>query len=192
MPMAGSTNVLQWNPNLTGPQETDAQYLADAQRAGGATNPSIFNPTTANKLFYQLSTYVAGLAQMLAGKGYSNSDANLPALVAVMNNILTRTDLPLGLVSLSSATTTTINLASGAVFNINLAGNVSSLAVTGTFHVPVTLGFRQSSGGGLTVTFGSQFVGAGTVNPAANSMSVQQFALMADGLYHPVTPMTWS
>lgn len=90
--MPGSSNIVQWNPAAAN-QETDAQYLADSMRSGGATDPSIFASILANKAFYQWSTVIAALAQMMANKGYTISDANLPNLVNALSNILTNADL---------------------------------------------------------------------------------------------------
>ncbi len=90
--MAGSSNFQQWNPNSTN-QETDSQYTSDSQRSGGAANPSTFASATANKLFYQLSTFVTAFATMMANKGYTLSDANLANLEAVLTNVITAVDL---------------------------------------------------------------------------------------------------
>lgn len=86
-----TTNVQQWNPTAAN-QETDAEYTADSQRAGGATNPSVFQAELANKLFYQLSTYVAALFAAFAAKGFTTSDSNLPTLTAQCSNFLTTGD----------------------------------------------------------------------------------------------------
>jgi len=89
--MPASTNFQQWNPTASN-QESDAAYLADAQRTGGASSGEFPSPT-ANKLFYQSSTFVAALCQMLAAKGYSTSDADISVLAAVLANLITNADL---------------------------------------------------------------------------------------------------
>lgn len=86
------SNFLQWNPNATN-QENDSQYAADAQRIGGAANPSVFTSATGNKLFYQVSTFIAALAQSLSNKGYQMSDANMANLAAQLNAIMTAADM---------------------------------------------------------------------------------------------------
>ena len=88
-----TNNFIQWNPNQNN-QESDAAYASDTQRVNGAANPSIFSSATANKLFYQNSTMVTALGQMLANKGYSVSDANLANLVTSLSNIETLADFP--------------------------------------------------------------------------------------------------
>lgn len=188
-----ATNVLQWNSSGSGIQETDPQYLVDSMRINGATNPSIYYPQLANKAFYQWSTYICALGTMLANKGYGNSDANLAALVTVMNNLLTKADIGLGLFQQSGAGAITINLNEGNTFEIALTGNVTGITFTGTYTGPITLSFLQpASGGPYTVAFGSSVVGSGVVSTALSSRSIQMFALMGDSLYHPVSLMTWS
>jgi hypothetical protein len=89
--MAGTTNFEQWNPTSAN-QENDAAYLADTQRTGGAVSGEFPSPT-ANKLFYQVTTFITALANMLAAKGYSTSDANLAVLQATLANMVTNADL---------------------------------------------------------------------------------------------------
>jgi hypothetical protein len=125
--MSGTSNFQQWNPNATN-QETDSQYTSDAMRTGGAADPSIFPSATANKLFYQVSTFAAAFAQALANKGYSLSDANLSNLAAVLANVMTQADMtpyaPLagptftGTPSTNALTTTGID--AGAVAQIRM------------------------------------------------------------------------
>jgi hypothetical protein len=86
------SNFLQWNPAAAN-QETDSAYSSDTMRSGGAANPSVFPSATANKLFYQLSTFVAALAQALATKGYAMSDSSLSTLTSTMASVITSADL---------------------------------------------------------------------------------------------------
>lgn len=91
--MAGSTNFIQWNPNVNN-QETDAQYAADSFRANGIpSSPAIAPGNAHNKLFYQLTTFVAAFGQMMSNKGYNVSDANLAALITAVTNVITAADL---------------------------------------------------------------------------------------------------
>lgn len=89
--MPATTNFLQWNPTASN-QESDAAYTSDAQRTGGASSGEFPSPT-ANKLFYQSSTFVTALGQMLATKGYTTSDADISVLTAVLANLITNADL---------------------------------------------------------------------------------------------------
>jgi hypothetical protein len=123
--MAGTTNILQWNPTAAN-QETDSEYLADSQRAGGATNPSVFEAELANKLFFQCTTYVAALFQAFANKGFTTSDSNLSTLTAQCANFLTSADIKPAQVQVPFSPNPVFdcNLANG--FRIDLSGNVTS------------------------------------------------------------------
>lgn len=87
-----SSNFLVWNPTGAN-QETDAEYLVDAQRLDGAANPSIFTSKVGNKVLHQASVFYTALAQALAAKGYVVSDASLATLAGVLANIVTQVDL---------------------------------------------------------------------------------------------------
>jgi len=89
--MPGSNNFLQWNPAAAN-QKSDAEYIADAQRAGGAVS-GIFPSVLANKLFFQLSTMASALGAMMADKGYVISDADISVLQTALANILTWADV---------------------------------------------------------------------------------------------------
>jgi hypothetical protein len=91
--MAGTNNFLQWNPSSTN-QENDAAYSADSLRANGAPSGAIFPSPTANKLFYQCTSMVAALAQMMANKNYNMSDANEANLIAALANLVAKADVP--------------------------------------------------------------------------------------------------
>lgn len=82
-----STNFLQWNAPQAN-QETDAEYLADTQRANGAPVGAVFPSPLANKLFYQMSTMCTAIADALVSFGESPSDANLATLTALMEKYL--------------------------------------------------------------------------------------------------------
>ena len=152
--MAGTTNAQQWNPTQAN-QEDDAAYTADAQRSGGAVSGE-FPSATANKLYYQVSTYVAALAQALANKNYSNSDADLAALTTVMANLMTNADLAW--------------LTAGFSYGTNARGSFVKF--------PTWLG-------GLTVQWGQSFAAPGTLTfptsfTNASSISVQAIEVRTD------------
>src|SRR5277367_3441515 len=154
----GSSNFLIWNPTAAN-QENDTAYASDAQRVGGAPNGVAFPSPTGNKLFYQLSTGVAALMQMMASKGYVVSDANLSTLAGVLANILTNADLKLGLQTLAYSASLNLNCATYNGFQISLAGN-TTLTISGqTPGQLVSLIFIQDVTGGRTVTFPASFKG---------------------------------
>lgn len=91
-PKSGSTNFQYWNP-MGHNQESDSAYATDAMRLNGASAGAVFPSATANKLFYQLAIMVAAIASMMAGKGYTMSDADGNNLATALSNILTNADL---------------------------------------------------------------------------------------------------
>jgi hypothetical protein len=87
--MAGSSNFVQWNPSTSpnaGNQQNDTAYATSA--GNGAAVNAIFPSNVANKLFYQLSTFVYAFTQALAAQGFNLSDANPTPLQAVFANIV--------------------------------------------------------------------------------------------------------
>lgn len=174
--MAGTTNVQQWNPTAAN-QETDAQYLADSQRAGGATNPSVFDATLANKLFYQVTTYLDALFTAFANKGFTTSDSNLSTLTAECANFLTTADVLPAVQVVAYAASLTLNAAAANGFYVTaMTGNLTITAVNGlTSGQLVVLYYQQDAVGGRTVTFPATMVGAQQPDPAASSVSAQLF-----------------
>ena len=190
--MPGTTNFIQWNPTSAN-QETDSEYQADSQRAGGAVNPQFFDAALANKLFYQISTSIAALNQMLANKNISVSDADLATLTTQYAKILTTADVKPAMVSASFASTLSLDCSTADGFEVVLTGNVTSLTLANAAtYQQVTLTFVQDATGGRTVAFPSNVKSPGTVGPGANATSTQVFQLLADGNFHPVTPMVVS
>lgn len=120
-----TTNALQWNPTAVN-QETDAQYLADSQRAGGATDPSVFLSLLANKAYFQWSTYITALFQAFAAKGFTTSDSNLNTLTATCANFLTTADVKPPQVSVPFSPTPVFDCSLASSFRIALTGNVTS------------------------------------------------------------------
>jgi hypothetical protein len=184
------TNLQQWNPTAAN-QETDVQYAADSQRSGGATNPSIFDATLANKLFYQLTTYVTALFQAFAAKGFATSDASLGTLTAQCANFLTTADAKPGLQSVAYSPAPQFNCATANGFEVALTGNVTGLTIINTTAgQQVVLIFTQSGSGGYTVAWPSNVHDAGTVDPGVGNTSQQLFEVRVNGSLYALGPMT--
>ena len=171
-----TTNALQWNPTAAN-QENDAAYLADSQRAGGAVNPELFDAALANKLFYQLSTYMTGLFAAFAAKGFTTSDSNLSTLTAQCANFLTTADVLPAVAITAYAASVALNAAAANGFYITaMTGNLTITAVTGLSSGQIiAMYYQQDATGGRTVTFPSVMVGAAQPDPAANTVSLQLF-----------------
>jgi len=187
-----TSNFIQWNPTAAN-QETDAAYLADSQRAGGASDPSIFDAALANKLFYQLSTGMSALMDMMAYKGFSVSDASLATLQAQLANILTTADLRGygGLQSVPYATSIVLNAGQYLNWQIALNGN-TTITVAGILPGDtLSIVFVNDSVGGHTVTWSAPFESASTEQPstAGGATSVLTFKVRLDGSVYPQGPV---
>lgn len=179
-----STNFLQWNPTQAN-QENDSAYLADPQRTGGSPTGVDFPSATANKLFYQVSTFIAALANSLSNKGYNPTDASVSSLEGVLANMVTFADLKANLTSVGFSTTPAFNAASTNGFDFVLAGNVSSSTLTGA-QVGQTIIFVITQGS-TPYTFSppSNINGWIPVNATPNSVTTQAFIVKEDGTIWP-------
>lgn len=163
--MPGTHNFQQWNPAAAN-QESDAAYTADTQRSGGAADPSIFASQTANKLFYQITTFMVAFMQSMATKGYTLSDANLSTLTGVMANVVAQTDLAAALAPYApSASPTFTGTPVGPTPPVN--DNSAKLATTGyvqnNFPNYVTNNGFQKFPNGLIMQWGNHAIpGSGT------------------------------
>jgi hypothetical protein len=89
--MPGSNNFLQFDSTLNNAY-SDANYAELSQIAKGI-QIGIADPMMHNKLFYQLSTFVAAYAQVFANLGYVVNDSSISALTTVLSNTLTTNSL---------------------------------------------------------------------------------------------------
>ena len=184
-----TTNFEQWNSAALN-QETDAEYLADTQRIGGVTTGSLAPSYTMNKFYYQASTFIAAFGQMLATKGYTNSDSSVATLAAVLANVVTESDLASNIVALSFSPTPSFNAASSNGFQMTLSGNITASTISGvTPGQLLAFYFVQDSVGGRTVSWPSSFVGALQPDTAAASVSVMLFRADTGGIARAVSPM---
>jgi len=182
---SGSTNFLQWNPNAN-LQENDATFADDAQRLSGATLPSQFSNSLANKCFYQWSTFITAFCNMLAGKNYSPNDGSsspstaLANLVGVLNNVLTFFDLP---TIFTSPSFTGIPTAPTAAVGTNTTQLATMAALLqGTLRAE-TSGYRiqQGIGTGTSVTFPTAFSAPPVFVPVGVGGSVNIGSVSATG-----------
>lgn len=186
---AGSSNFIQWDPGGAN-MDSDTDYNADAQRISGAINGQIFNDKTANKLFYQVTTFVTAFSGALASKGYDVSDASLAILQGVLASVLTSADIKSNLVVVSFSTNISVDPSSSNGFQVTLAGDSIINIAGGISAAPgqeLTFIIKQDSGGNRSVTWGSGFVGGPSVDPTSGSTSVVTFIADSTGLLHPKT-----
>jgi hypothetical protein len=187
--MSGSTNFQQWNPSQAN-QESDLAYTSDTQRIGGAANGSPLPSMTGNKLFYQLSTGITALMQMMAAKGFTCSDGNLASLASVLAAIQTTADLknPLQTVAYASSVVCNCGLYDG--FQISLNGSIGisfSNAYPGQVIVLILI---NDESGSHTITWPGSVTGASQPDAAPNAISSMILVADAAGTGFSVcTPM---
>jgi hypothetical protein len=183
----GSSNFLQFNPSAAN-QQTDAQYLTDATRVGGAGVDAEWPSPSANKTLYQGSTGVTALMQMMANKGFAVSDADIAVLTGVLANILTTADIQGALQSVAYSPSLALNAAAYSGFQISLTGN-TTLTISGqTVGQIIVLLFVQDATGGHTVTFPSNIIGASQPDPTASVITAQAFKTNAALTLEPMGP----
>lgn len=174
--MAGTTNLIPWNPTGAN-QEDDAAYLADSQRAGGATDPSLFEATLANKAFYQWSIYLTALFTAFANKNFTTSDSNLSTLTAQCAHFLTTADVLPAVLNVNYAPHLTLDASqANGFFILNMTGN---LFIDDILNVTpgqlIVLWFQQDGAGNRAVTYPSYVTGAAQPNGLPSSISAQLF-----------------
>lgn len=184
--MAGTNDFVQHNPTEAN-QEPNSTFAADSLTTGGIGVDAIMPSPWMNARWYQDSTVAGALMQMLANKGYNVSVANLATLISVFANILTDADVLPPLTSVGYSPTPAFNAAASNGFDIVLGGNVTSSTLTGqNIGQILTFVVTQTSGGGATFVPPTNVNGWLPINPAANSVTVQQFIVKEDSSIVPV------
>lgn len=178
--MAG-TNFLQWNPSASN-QENDTQYVADSQRVGGAPNGTPFPSRTGNKLFYQVSTGVAALMQMMANKGFTCTDTNIGTLTSVLAAIQTTADMKSALQVVPFSPSAAFNAGAANGFQMTLSANANSCTIGAwTPGQIITFIIIQDGTGGHSFTIPGVNQWQGALNTAPNGVSAFQIIGRSDG-----------
>jgi hypothetical protein len=81
----GSSNFKQFNPNALN-MTNDTDYNSSSYRLNGVV-PGQAPSALHNKLFYQVSTMVSAIGQVLADAGKTVTDANLTSLIADLKDV---------------------------------------------------------------------------------------------------------
>jgi hypothetical protein len=89
--MAGSSNLKQFNPTKAN-QLNDTDYNNSSYRQNGAV-AGVAPSEVHNKLFYQLSTFIAAFGAMMAAKGYTISDSVYADLITELDDVITTADM---------------------------------------------------------------------------------------------------
>lgn len=174
--MSAATNFLQWNPGSAN-QESDATYLADSLRSGGATVNAILGSPLANKLFYQASTMVTAIADAMVAQGINASDVSLSTLANNFLAFVQKTAAALtAQVVVAFSATPAFDASQGSSFDMTLTGNVSgSTLINLVAGQLISFIIKQDGTGGRTFVWPTNVLGAGTVDPTASATSSQLF-----------------
>ena len=188
--MPGTTTFQQFNPALNNAQ-TDAQYLAESMRTGGAVLDALLPSVVFNKFAHQTAMFTAAFCTMLANKGYTTADDNFANLVAVLMNVLTAADAGALIAQIPYATAVSFDASVAAKFDLTLTGNVSSSAlvniVRGQMLVFV---IAQDAVGGRTFAWPANVIDPGAISTIANAVSIQPFVVRYNGTsVEPLGPM---
>jgi hypothetical protein len=184
-----SSNFLQFNPNLAN-QETDAEYAADSMRSGGAQLDSVPASDMFNKFGYQTTTFIAAMAQALANKGYTIQDASLSVLTSTLAAVLTEADLNIGLQNFSYTASPAWNALRNATFEMVLTGNVTAPTISGQVAGQrLIFIWHQSTAGGNTILYPSNFYGWSQISSVASSINVQEFIVSSALNCYAVGPL---
>lgn len=169
-----TTNYLQWNPDANN-QETDSQYLADAQRLAGAVNPEFFDAKLGNKLFFQQTTFSKAFADAAVALGFDFNDDDLAALTTTIEDLLTGGAQRKEMITVAYGASVVFDCSLADGFVVTLTGNLSFTFTNKLSGQPITLCFIQDGSGGHTVTYPGDCIGAGTVDGTANAVNLQGF-----------------
>lgn len=171
-----TTNFVQHNPTAAN-QEPDSAFDANSLTTGGIGVDAIMPSDWMNKRWYQDSTMITALAQMLATKGYSTSDSNISTLASVLANIVTNNDLKPAQITVPYSATPTFDASLANGFRIGLGGNVtSSSIINGAPGQIVTFFIVSGSPGNLSFAWPPNVQNAGNVQTQSiGNLFTQQF-----------------
>jgi hypothetical protein len=187
--MAGTTNLLPFNPNQTN-QETDATYLEDSNRSGGFGTDAIWPSVLANKTLNLLSNYLFALFTAFAQKGFTTNDDNVPLLIAQCANFLTSADILPAIMALAFSPTPAFNFGASNAYQMTLTGNITASTAKGlTPGQLVAFYFLQDSVGGRTVSYPGGFFSTVQPDPAPGALSVILFRVDVSGAVRAAAPL---
>jgi len=140
--MAGSTNILRFNPDGNN-QLTDANYSSASQRSEGVSSSAIALSNVHNKLFYQVSGICAALSQAMSNQGYTMSDSDYDTLITNFETLVNTAGSKMaGQLQFSGPTTIT---SSSGVLTLDGTTNTyyaqGTEAITSITSTAVTQGF---------------------------------------------------
>jgi hypothetical protein len=110
--MPGDNNFLQFDPNKV-LMFSDADYNAALSRLNGVSAGQA-SAQLHNKLFYQMSTFIAAFAQAMSNANFNATDVDLPTLTTNITNFLNKgKQKPVGSIYINADDSTNPNILLG-------------------------------------------------------------------------------
>jgi hypothetical protein len=190
--MPPTSNFLQFNPGAAN-QETDAAYLADAQRIGGFQSQQLLPSMLLNKIVFQCAQFIYAFTQMMLAKGYAMLDSDAGALQAQLANVRTNADQRSLLTVVGWSANPVLDFTNTDAIQITLSGNITPTFAGLAAGRTVRLILIQDGTGGRIVNYpGSMGATFSQPDGTAASTNMQQIQVTADNVLHPAGPMTVS
>lgn len=187
--MPPSSNFLQFNPGSAN-QESDTEYLTDAQRLGGFAAQQLLPSRLHNKILFQCAQFLYAFTQMMLAKGYAMVDTDAGALQGQLANVLTNADLRSLLTVQTFNANPVFNFTNTDAIQMVLSGNITPTFAGLPAGRRGRLILIQDGTGGRTITYPGT-MGAIFSQPdgAPGSTNMQDIQATADGVLHPAGPM---
>jgi hypothetical protein len=124
-------NFKQWDEAVDNIM-TDAEYLINSQRTDGAPQGQLFPSNLANKLYFQMSTFIAAFAAMMQSKGYDMLDTDIVVLQNALMSVLTQPEMVAYAAKINGDVNNVFNVATStvpgnAVNNTRLTGYAAKI-----------------------------------------------------------------
>ena len=130
----------------------------------------------------------------IAGRRYNATDTNQEFYDTGTAWIEIVTSSVFGLLVVAFSATPVFDASQAQEFKITLTGNVTAPTFINGTDGPALIAFRivQDGTGGWTFAWPANVRNGGEINPDANSVSLQLFAVDTDGSLDAVGPMMWT
>ncbi len=145
--MAPVNNFFQFDEDLNNIMGT-FDYSNNLTRIGGLLKGKA-SSNLHNKLFYQVSTMVAGIGQMMCNKGYDMDDSSISTLITQLSNIMTQADM-----SIYSTT---------AQMMAAIASALGSYSTTSQMNTAIANAIKGLGGDNLSVAQVNALIAAGQI-----------------------------
>jgi hypothetical protein len=190
--MPPTSNFLQFNPGAAN-QESDATYLADAQRLGGFASQQLLPAVLLNKIIFQCAQFIYAFTQMKLAKGYSMMDTNAGTLQGQLANVRTNADERALLTVQAFNANPVFDFTNTDAIQITMNGNITPTFAGLGAGRRARLILIQDGIGGRTVAYPGTM---GTIfsqpDGTAGSTNIQEIQVTSDSVLHPAGPMTVS